>query len=249
MDEERLQERKAAGRRLLVAGAASLAIHAVFFTLLFAFSPIAPRALPALEISSIQGETGESPRAAGSAGRAGPAPKNKTANPSAPVPPSVASASASLAGDALRDRAERGDLTQTESHAQTPIASSAPPKGLSAGASGSALAEVGEAGAFELGGAVQDDPVATLVARINAAIEARKTYPEAARRRGTEGVVALGLRVAEDGRLLAAKLAASSGSTLLDRSALDLASSVFPVDNLARRELELVVSVRYELKL
>jgi len=93
------------------------------------------------------------------------------------------------------------------------------------------------------------ESVAALAERVGSAIEARKTYPEAARRRGTEGVVALGLRVAEDGRLLAAKLAASSGSTLLDRSALDLASSVFPVDNLARRELELVVSVRYELKL
>ena len=92
------------------------------------------------------------------------------------------------------------------------------------------------------------DPVAALAAHVNAAIEARKTYPEAALRRGTEGVVALRLRVAGDGRLLSAKLEASSGSSLLDRAALDLASSVFPVDNLAGRELELVVSVRYELK-
>jgi outer membrane biosynthesis protein TonB len=45
-----------------------------------------------------------------------------------------------------------------------------------------------------------------------------------------------------------AKLVASSGSTLLDRAALDLAASVFPVDNIVGRELELSLSVRYELK-
>ncbi len=83
---------------------------------------------------------------------------------------------------------------------------------------------------------------------VSAAIEARKTYPEAARRRGAEGLVRLTLRVSGDGRLIAAKLASSSGSTLLDRAALDLASSVFPVDNIARKELELVMAVAYSLK-
>jgi protein TonB len=91
------------------------------------------------------------------------------------------------------------------------------------------------------------DSGAELAARVGAAFEARKTYPEAARRRGAEGVVRLRLRVSGDGRLLAAKLAASSGSSLLDRAALELASSVFPLDNTARRELEFVLAVRYSL--
>jgi TonB family protein len=108
----------------------------------------------------------------------------------------------------------------------------------------------GAAGIAETSGgsASTGGEVVTLAALVGRAIEARKTYPEAARRRGAEGIVALILRVAVDGRLLAAKLAASSGSTLLDRAALDLASSVFPVDNIAGRELELSLSVRYELK-
>jgi len=110
--------------------------------------------------------------------------------------------------------------------------------GLSAPGSGSAAAS----GASALGEG------AALAARVSAALEARKKYPEAARRRGAEGMVGLRLHVAEDGRLLAAKLAASSGSALLDRAALDLASSIFPVDNTTRKELELAVSVRYELK-
>jgi TonB family protein len=92
------------------------------------------------------------------------------------------------------------------------------------------------------------DLSAELAANISAAIEARKTYPEAARRRGAEGIVRLRLRLSGDGRLLAASLAASSGSALLDRAALDLASSVFPLDNIVRRELELVLAVNYSLK-
>ena len=75
--------------------------------------------------------------------------------------------------------------------------------------------------------------------------ERRIPRPRAAGAR--EGLVRLKLRVSGDGRLIAAKIAASSGSTLLDRAALDLAFSVFPLDNIARRELDLVLAVRYSL--
>jgi protein TonB len=84
-------------------------------------------------------------------------------------------------------------------------------------------------------------------ARVGVAIEAHKTYPEAARRKGAQGVVRLRLRVAADGRLLAAKLASSSGSSLLDHAALELAASVFPQDNAARREFEFLLAVKYSL--
>lgn len=103
--------------------------------------------------------------------------------------------------------------------------------------SGSAVGRVG----------AENDPAAILAARVGAAIEERKTYPEAARRRGSEGVVRLRLRLSSDGRLIAATLASSSGSSLLDLAALDLAASVFPLDNIVRKELELVLAVRYSL--
>ncbi|GGJ11634.1 energy transducer TonB [Neoroseomonas lacus] len=48
-------------------------------------------------------------------------------------------------------------------------------------------------------------------------------YPEAARRRGEEGVVRLNLRVAPDGRVVAAEVTTSSGYAALDRAAIEAA--------------------------
>ncbi len=87
-----------------------------------------------------------------------------------------------------------------------------------------------------------------LAARILAEVEARKSYPESARRRGTEGTARVRLRIAANGNLEAASIAASSGSPLLDTSALSLASSIFPMDNPAMLELDLVIAVRYALR-
>ena len=119
--------------------------------------------------------------------------------------------------------------------------------GEAAGEASGAAASPGSDGALAKARA-EEDPGAVFAARVGAAIEARKTYPEAARRRGAEGVVRLRLRVSPDGRLVAARLAAGSGSSLLDRAALGLASSVFPLDNPARRELEFALAVRYSLE-
>lgn len=104
----------------------------------------------------------------------------------------------------------------------------------------------GAAGSGRFG--ARGDPGVELAALVSSAFEAHKTYPEVARRRGVEGTVRLRLRLSADGRLLSAKLASSSGSTLLDRAALDLSSAVFPVDNIARKELVLVLAVRYSLQ-
>jgi protein TonB len=92
------------------------------------------------------------------------------------------------------------------------------------------------------------DPATAFVARVGAALQARKTYPDAARRRGAEGVVRLKLRVSDDGRLVSATIASSSGSGLLDHAALELASSVFPQENQAQRELTFVLAVKYSLE-
>jgi outer membrane biosynthesis protein TonB len=47
---------------------------------------------------------------------------------------------------------------------------------------------------------------------------------------------------------MASRIASSSGSTLLDRAALDLVASVFPVENPAGSEVALELSIRYSLK-
>jgi TonB family protein len=92
------------------------------------------------------------------------------------------------------------------------------------------------------------DGRSAFAAKVEAAIQARKTYPEIARRRGAEGVVKLKLRVSAAGLLLSAKVASSSGSAILDRAATELVSSAFPLENIAQRELEFVLAVKYSLE-
>ncbi len=134
-------------------------------------------------------------------------------------------------------RSEAASAAPAEARQALPAA--APPAAQAAGpgASGPSLAARGPA-----------DPAALLAARIAAAVEEAKAYPEAARRRGTEGTVRLAFRVGPGGELLSSRVAASSGSTLLDRAALALLASVFPLANPAGRELALELSVRYSLK-
>jgi periplasmic protein TonB len=241
-------ERKAARRRTLTACAASIAIHAAFFTLLFAFSPSAPSSSPKLEVI-VQGAGEESDATGGAiAGARAPAPYKAAAIEAAgakPGAPAAADPAApAQAKDALSDAAEAGTATRD----QGPGASTGSAANPDSSVATAGPAGVSGAGATPSGGdMVAGDPVAALAARINAAVEARKAYPEAARRRGTEGSVRLALLVAEDGRLLVAKLAASSGSTVLDRAALDLAASVFPVNNIAGQQLELVLTISYTL--
>jgi protein TonB len=266
MDEERLRERKAARRRSLIACGASLAIHAAFFSLLFAFAPPQPRALPELSIviggeaQAVTGPTiaargGERPaspeaatpgaradklslgEAAGHEATAGAAPSQ-----AAPMPVEDASSLTAKGGNAARDEG-LGTVSGSAPKPGSAAGPSATGGDFGAGAQGSASSGssssiVGRSG----------DLVAELAARIDAAVEARKVYPEAARRRGTEGSVKLRISVAGDGSLLAAKLAASSGSSLLDRAALDLATEVFPMNNPAGRSLEFQILVRYSLK-
>lgn len=56
--------------------------------------------------------------------------------------------------------------------------------------------------------------------RLAAAIERVRDYPVAARRRGEQGRVTLGIVVATDGRLLSADVVGSSGHEALDKAAL-----------------------------
>jgi len=78
-------------------------------------------------------------------------------------------------------------------------------------------------------------------------IEARKRYPDAARRRGEEGAVELRLAVDPDGRLRDCTLYRPSGSTILDRDAVRLVQSIFPIDASMDRELSTMVRIDYSL--
>jgi protein TonB len=83
--------------------------------------------------------------------------------------------------------------------------------------------------------------------QIMAQVEKRKIYPEAARLRGTEGTVRIRLSISVEGRLVRAELASSSGSSLLDRAALDLVAAVFPMPNPTGRKLAPIIGVSYSL--
>ncbi|MCL4188853.1 MAG: TonB family protein, partial [Rhodobacteraceae bacterium] len=81
----------------------------------------------------------------------------------------------------------------------------------------------GAAGSAAAPGPATGDPalIARWGAGIRAAVERHKRYPDAARRAGSEGRVALSLTVTRDGRLAALALATSSGDPALDAAALD----------------------------
>jgi TonB family protein len=106
----------------------------------------------------------------------------------------------------------------------------------------------GEAKAAEAGIFDARDPALILLDGVRSRMAAGLAYPEAARARGISGTTLVDLKVGPKGALLEAKVAASSGSALLDRASLDLARSVFPTDNPAEAEVELSIAVIYKLE-
>lgn len=82
---------------------------------------------------------------------------------------------------------------------------------------------------------------------LNSKLEANKTYPMSARRRGIEGTVKLKLTIAENGTLLESLVVSSSGYDTLDSEALKLVKSVFPVRHNSDKQVSLVVPIVYKL--
>jgi len=82
---------------------------------------------------------------------------------------------------------------------------------------------------------------------LNSKLEAGKTYPMSARRRGIEGTVKLKLTIAENGALLESLIVSSSGYDTLDSEALKLVKSVFPVRHNSDKQVSLVVPIVYKL--
>ena len=89
-----------------------------------------------------------------------------------------------------------------------------------------------------------DRAAALLLARVEAAL----VYPEAARLRGTEGVVGLKIFLDAAGDLADLKILRSSGSALLDRAARQAVTASLPVPNPSAAPLTFELAVRFALK-
>jgi TonB family protein len=101
-------------------------------------------------------------------------------------------------------------------------------------------------GETETSGSITEE---TLRQRISALIHQRLRYPPAAKRRGIEGTVKLILGISSDGELRGLRLQESSGSSLLDRAALELSREIFPLREIRiPSSTELALSIRYMLK-
>jgi TonB family C-terminal domain len=119
--------------------------------------------------------------------------------------------------------------------------------------SAAAAAPPGDAIAAASGGsspasAVDADEAGRLMlAELSKRIRDGLVYPAAARRRGLEGTAIVAFVVGGSGALESASVERSSDSDILDRAALDLLKSVFPVENEAHSRLSLRIAIGYRL--
>lgn len=84
--------------------------------------------------------------------------------------------------------------------------------------------------------------------RLSDTLEAEKSYPYMARRKGLEGRVEVRAFINADGTLKAAEVEKSSGHGLLDNEALKLVTSVFPFERGSGEEFNILIPVRYSLE-
>jgi protein TonB len=84
----------------------------------------------------------------------------------------------------------------------------------------------------------------------SAALNWNRHYPEAARARGEQGTVRLVLTIDRGGRVVSARLVASSGSSTLDQAALEMARHVSgrPLLPEMGSSVSLTVPVRYSIR-
>lgn len=98
------------------------------------------------------------------------------------------------------------------------------------------IATVPEAAALPEPRAAQPEPKPApreedILALLAAMVSERKSYPEAARKRNAQGQVRVTMAIAPDGSLTGLELEKKSGSAILDRAALDLVKSLFPLES------------------
>jgi periplasmic protein TonB len=84
----------------------------------------------------------------------------------------------------------------------------------------------------------------------SAAMSWSRHYPEAARARGEQGTVRLALTIGRSGHVMSARLIASSGSSILDQAALEMArnASGRPLPPEMGSSVTLTVPVRYSIR-
>ena len=207
---------------------------------------------------------------AGVAEKSGPAPlpkqaaaiaQSKTpgtvvaASSAGPSPAQSAQAAARVdAATATKLSADRSPRAAISSESQSPVATIAGAGTDAETGGGGAPAEAsisqsddrasGGTGPESRGGASVSSRLATELA---AFIESHKNYPEAARRRGTEGTARLAISIDAAGRLLTVRSVESSGSALLDAAAEALLRSAFPLEEGPGERLEIAIAVRYVL--
>ncbi len=122
-------------------------------------------------------------------------------------------------------------------HEPAALRTSAPPRAaVAAQAAGSHALSAAEAAAWRSSWA--------------AALSWAKHYPEAARARGEQGTVRLALTIGRSGRVLSARIIGSSGSSILDEAALQMARSASgqPLPPGMGSSISLTVPIRYSIR-
>jgi len=165
---------------------------------------------------------------------------------------------ASIVAAATGNRAAPATAASAAANPQAPPSASARDAAGGAAASGVGDAKAGaattaagstaaaRAGAGAVGGA-GEGAAERIASELVAFIETHKTYPEAARRRGLEGKAVIAFRVRADGILDWARVDSSSGSAILDSTALGLVKSAFPIAFSGDRSVELRLPIDFRL--
>lgn len=136
---------------------------------------------------------------------------------------------------------------QKRTQKQAAPSAAATPNRAAAGARG-----VGQAGAGGLSEAGGTAAVSSYQALVLAHLQRHRVYPAAARERGITGVAAVRFALAANGSVISARLARSSGESILDSAAVDMVrrASPFPPfpPGMGRARLDFAAPVRFDLR-
>lgn len=173
---------------------------------------------------------------------AAPALSSATASPPSPAAPTSPVAASSLAAAAAIAETATPHSSSPASPSQSGQSGAATgPDGITgpAGATG----QTGVAGPAFVAGERE-----RITAQLSTYIEAHKTYPEAARRRGAEGTVRITATIDAHGNPLRIVITYGSGSRLLDEAALAALRAAFPVARQGSAPLDLDLAIHYSLR-
>lgn len=123
---------------------------------------------------------------------------------------------------------------------------------LAAGRQASRAGERAQDRASSRGTAQVAAPPPSWLAQVRARIASGQTYPARARDRGDSGTARVAMVVSRSGSLASARLAGSSGSTIIDQEAVALVRRVSPFPpfptNVAAPNISIIVPIAYRLR-